>query len=386
VVASVLLAVAPPKRFRRVLACQPAAIAIRFRSALLLSCLATLALVPCAYAAYPGGNGEITYEVTSGSAGAASEGGNSSDAGIFAVMPGQRPYALLQCSGLGASPTECQGGGDCPYPAPYPPQNSLCLDNDRPAFSADGTRLAFANDTCRNGFCRRIAIINADGSGQTMLPALTADDSQPAFLPSGDLVFTGRASPGGQSNLYEATVAGTGLHQLTQAGGSGPAPCPNGAIAFVHKGNVYLLSPNGHSQRRLTQFGGLRPDCSPDSRRIVFLRAFRGRRHGRSVTLGYDLYTINTTGRQLRRLGSHHIAAGAPAFSPDGRLVVFTALLPVSSKLCGGVESNAYLEIVDLHGHKMRRPLRVGSTGTTVDCFGYFTDPGGASWQPLPNQ
>lgn len=268
-------------------------------------------------------------------------------------------------------------------------QNTLCLDNDRPAFSADGTRLAFANDTCRNDFCRRIGIINADGSGQTMLPALTADDSQPAFLPSGDLVFTGRGSPQGQPNLYGATVAGTGLHQLTQAGASGPAPCPSGAIAYVHNGNVYLLSPNGHSQRRLTHFGGLRrPDCSPDSRSIVFLHAVRGRRHGRTVTLGYDLYTINTTGGQLRRLDSHHIAAGAPAFSPDGRLIVFTAVLPgsSSSKHCGRAESNAYLEVVDLHGHKMQRPLRLGSTGTDQDCFGYFTDPGGASWQPLANQ
>ena len=375
--------VAGPTRRRRYWA--TASIAIRFRSALLLSCLATLALAPSAYATYPGGNGKIAYELTSGSAASPEEGGNSSNAGIFAVMPGQRPSALLQCSGLGASPTECQGGGDCPYRAPYPPQNTLCLDNDRAAFSADGTELAFANDTCPNGFCRRISIIAADGGNQTTLPALTTDDSQPAFLRSGGLVFTGRATPGGEPNLYEVSLTGTGLSQLTPTGGSGAAPCRNGAIAFVHKNNVYLLSADGRSRRRLTASGGLRPDCSPDSRSIVFLRAVEGRRHGRSVRLGYDVYTITTMGTELRRLSSQHIAA-APSFSPDGRQIAFTALVTVASNPCGGVGSKAYLEIVDMRGRQTRRPIPLGSGGTTQDCFGYFTDPGGASWQPLPDQ
>lgn len=46
------------------------------------------------------------------------------------------------------------------------------------------------------------------------------------------------------------------------------------------------------------------PDCSPGSRQIAFL-------HNK------DLYLIGTSGKGLRRLTSHKVAAAAPAFSPD---------------------------------------------------------------------
>ncbi len=111
-------------------------------------------------------------------------------------------------------------------------------------------------------------------------------------MPSGtELVFDGRTSPSAAVNLFTVGIDGIGLRPLTEDGGSQPAPCSTGAIAFVKHGDVYLLARDRRSQRRLTFRAGNDPDCSPDGHTIAFVR--RG-----------AVYTIGTDGRHLRRVAS----------------------------------------------------------------------------------
>ena len=226
---------------------------------------------------------------------------------------------------------------------------------------------------------RRIMVINADDTGETELPALTVDDAQPAFLPSGALVFAGRASRRKLQNLYTAAIDGTGLRQLTRSGGSQPAPCSDGSIAFIRDHDLYLWLASGRV-RELAR-GVSWPDCSPNNRQIVFLHK-------------QDLYVISNVGRRMRQLTHHGIAVGAATFSPNGKLIAFSSehhpsshWRPVTPRkfcadgVCTGLYLNSYLQIIDRGGREHGKPLLLGTSGSDQDGFPWQTDPGGISWQ-----
>jgi hypothetical protein len=343
----------------------------------LLTCAGSLVSVPGAQAAFAGANGRLALDRQDYSdSGTQFDNPPQSDAALVLAAPGQKPHALLSCTGGGDSDSECHAGGDCPDPAST---TNLCLDLGRPSFSPDGAMIAFADDSCNGAFCRRLAIVRADGIGEMLLPALTADDSQPAFLPTGGLVFSGRATRKGIRNLFTVSTSGTGLARLTSAGGSEAAPCEDGSIAFVHRGDLYLMSADHRSRRRLTFLGGSWPDCSPDSRWIAFVR------HS-------DLYVISRAGKRLRQVYSDGAMQGAPSFSPDGRMLGFDDQHKPSKQWpphrgrddYGYYLSNTYLQVVDLHGREVRTPILLGASGADQDGFGYGTSVGGVGWQPLP--
>lgn len=81
---------------------------------------------------------------------------------------------------------------------------NVALD-DQPAWSPDGSRIAFTSDLTGNN---EISIMNADGSGQRNLTNHSADDSAPAWSPDGGKIIF-RSNRGGQTDFYvmNATAA-----------------------------------------------------------------------------------------------------------------------------------------------------------------------------------
>ncbi|MGI8904627.1 MAG: TolB family protein [Solirubrobacteraceae bacterium] len=207
-------------------------------------------------------------------------------------------------------------------------------------------------------------------------------------------MFAGRPHRNAPYDLYTVTTRGRHLRRLTTFGADAPAPCADGSIAFVHRGDVYLLSANGrHRYRRLTFTGARAPSCSPDSRLIAFLssphRSYAG-------TPG-DLYVISRTGGRLRRLTSHHDqhgydptgVVGAAAFSPGGGPIAVTdqqipspQQQPPAPDAESFVRSTEYLEVVNLRGWRSGPSVHLGDNSFA----GGFTTLGGVSWQPLPAQ
>ena len=121
---------------------------------------------------------------------------------------------------------------------------------------------------------------------------------------------------------------------LAAAGSSyGVFPGRNGRIAFVRavldsdnqpvSRDVYSVDPNGTGLRNLTpgsrdQFW---PAWSADGKRIVYVEADGA--SGLDIS-GYELWTMNADGSRKRRLTSNAAADQQPAWSPDGKWIVFS--------------------------------------------------------------
>ena len=250
-----------------------------------------------------------------------------------------------------------------------------------PSYSPDG-RTIVVSQSPQSG-SPSLVLLASDGSSSRLLAPLTADDEQPAFLPSGRaLVFTGRATAEATPNLYSVATSGHDLRRLTTAGGADPAPCANGSIAYVRgsgeHARLYLRSADGSASHRLSTLEASGPSCSPNSRTIAFIH--QG-----------ELFVVSSTGRGLRLVtkasgygpkdepGSSS-GAFADTFSPDGSQI---AML-VDYNIDSANGSEEALVSVDLHGRTTAPKLVIGDSSFSGDS-GQTDDQTstGLSWQPL---
>lgn len=351
-----------------------------------------LRLVPAAWASYPGAAGTLAVQRSSEYTIENDNGVTSQNFSLALQPPAGGPFGTpLSCQALDGN-FGGQGDQYCPQSAP-----SFAPDGQTLAFSgvmyhSDGSTLP-SQSYCQNSSpCRQMIIVAAaDGSAPRPLTLPLADAEQPAFLPDGQqLIFAGAASDGMPDDLYAVNLDGTGLRRLTTTGASQPAACPNGSVAYVHRGDLYLRGAGGGT-RRLTRRGGTWPDCSHDSRTLVFDR------HA-------ALYTISVTGRRLRRLTAPDTprsgcprpssrgvlcVEGRAALSPSGGMVALAAVSACTSH-CGGpsfppqcTNLSERLVLIDLRG-RVRRSDVVATNECQPD-FGLADDTlGGVAWQPLP--
>lgn len=163
----------------------------------------------------------------------------------------------------------------------------------------------------------------------------------PSFAPDGSwLVFESNAES--FRDLYRLELASGALLRLTNDanGNFEPAVSPDGQrIAFVSSrdGNaeIYVMSADGGDPRRLTSSPGddSAPRWSPEGRTIAFTS-------GRDRARGIDVFVMDAEGGGQRALvddptRTRSILARDVAFSPDGRQLAFTQLVP--SGLGGGI-------------------------------------------------
>ena len=111
---------------------------------------------------------------------------------------------------------------------------------------------------------------------------------------------------------------------------SGAAPAVNGALAFYsdRDGNpeIYVMNSDGSGLIRLTDDPAFddSPALSPDGRQIAFLTA-RHDPNPQFPDFKYEIYVVNSDGSSLRRLTNTEAAEDHPAWSPDGRQLIFDA-------------------------------------------------------------
>lgn len=245
------------------------------------------AAAPAAHATFPGKNGRVAYAGTG--TGETDDGGKLSYRGIGTVSSeGGRDRSanfLRQCSLADGVPEQ----GDCG------------IDYRSPAWAASGRVLAFdAGDS--------LAVIGRGGGDFEALRAVSDDDGEPAFAPSGKrLAFSGRR--GRTRNLYVVDLRSGRARQIVRRASAPDWAARGRRIAFVRSGNLFSARDDGRRVRRLTRSGGRAPSFSPSGRSIAFAR--RG-----------GIYVMPAAGGRARRVVRCSRCA-EPAFSPDGRRIVY---------------------------------------------------------------
>ena len=175
----------------------------------------------------------------------------------------------------------------------------------KPAFSPDGSRLAFMSD--RSKCCTDEAIWEGPWKPYkprqvSTPPDLAGGDDAPAYINGGAaIVFVGWRPVGNDARNVHA-----GLQQAAVAGGKpkailapadsdalDPAPGPSNKLAFVRRNgdsaDIEVGAADGSNSTKITSVGDARqPVWSPDGQSIIFIS-----RHGGSV----DLWSISADGK-----------------------------------------------------------------------------------------
>ena len=248
--------------------------------------VALLAAGP-AHATFPGANGRIAF------------------AEAFTEDPGT-PTSALSIAAPSTDADVPRRSRQLLFCDPSAPRGCTFNNVFSRSYSPDGRHIMFDGG-------ERIAMIDADGSDLTLLPAVTESDSDPAFSPDGGrIVFTGMGAPG-RTDLYVRRVDGRGAARLVVENAARSVWSSRGALAWVRHRKVYVSAADGARERLVT--AGIDPDWSPNGRRLVLVRP------PGPLWIDGRFHVIRPSGRGLRRvrspIGAH------PVWSPDGRALAF---------------------------------------------------------------
>ena len=194
--------------------------------------------------------------------------------------------------------------------------NNHPWDDYSPVWSPDGTKIAFTRDIpCDEGDCRRIFVMNADGTGQRQLtveavePAPNVFHYRPAWSPDGTKIafFKINFDNPSANGIYVTGADAPGSGALLISGGDWPSWSPDGTRIAFSTGDIWVADASTGTVTTPTLAVGSAPCWSPDGSKIAFDNI-----DGISVMNadGSGLTSLNVPGEQ-------------PNWSPDGTKIVF---------------------------------------------------------------
>jgi Tol biopolymer transport system component/DNA-binding winged helix-turn-helix (wHTH) protein len=207
-------------------------------------------------------------------------------------------------------------------PGTLTPLTGLADRTSQAAFSPDGTHVAFHRDSFVPG---NSGIWIKQVGGEELVQLTTnVGDHRPVWSPDGRSVAFSRLSGEGRG-IYRVPARGGAAQLLyeTPLVQSEIDWSPDGeVIAFTSPGKqgrpaIFLLTNENHSTRPLTSppegFEDWGPSFSPDGNQIAFVRSG-------------NIMVMPAEGGELRRLTPQPVGVqGSPAWTPDGKSILFAA-------------------------------------------------------------
>ncbi|MFB3829550.1 MAG: protein kinase [Bryobacteraceae bacterium] len=248
------------------------------------------------------------------------------------------------------------------------PLTARAGEETEPSFSPDGNQVAYSwNGEKQDNFDIYVKLIGPGGA--LRLTTNPAPDRSPAWSPDGRWIAFLRISPGGRTAVMlipalggperktaEITTLAASLYLYSHLAWTRDGR----ALAVSHAGGagetsgLFLVSTETGEKRRLTTGYALSPAFSPDGSRLAYVR--------QSGTSACDLYVMDvaadlTPKGEPRRLTFLNEAVGGPAWTADGREIVFSS---------GGHLSQRSLWRISASPGSARRPEPVGEDGTSL--------------------
>lgn len=214
--------------------------------------------------------------------------------------------------------------------------------DESPALSPDGEHIAYTSPT--DGTYKIYVMSLEEMVPKAITSGDDGGDTNPTWSPDGRRIAFTRGDPRDKRDLY--TVAATGGEPTLLLEGDDDEPDPAGSPAWSPDGKtivftadrrqargtqLYAIDVATRALRRITpvrQSGGWfvvdrDPAWSPDGKTIVFA----SNRHATSADHqnDYEIYGIHPDGSGLTRLTEDPGAATDPVYSPDGRRVYFSS-------------------------------------------------------------
>lgn len=250
-------------------------------------------------AAFPGDNGKIVYA-------AKVKGGMD----LFSVTPnGKRTTQLTKTDLIEVSPAVSPDGTRIAFVglrSPNAKANIYVMSikggnvsrpiqltdkgGKQPAWSPDGEKIVYTSFG-DSGFYQRLWVMRAsDGSDKTLVTNVNAFHYSPAWSPAGDRIAYTRSNRSSDDSIQV---------------------------------DVFVVDQNGENERPLTNDSATEADVnwSADGSRIAFQRS-----EGSGFNSTTELWVIEADGRRLTQLTKNQVEDSEPAFSPNGRRIVFVSV------------------------------------------------------------
>lgn len=196
-----------------------------------------------------------------------------------------------------------------------------------PEANSDGSQLLYYS---WESDARGIHRIDSNGGNDTHI-SLRSEDTLPSWSPDGTkYVYSTRAGQGGDitKRAFTIRVASTGSKPrqdplpLTEA--QYPTWGPTNLIVFRDCGfptdtcGLAIANPDGSGKKKIVpdSLNSTAPAWSPDGKRIVFMSNARG---------NWDVYAVNVSGGSPQLLTDDLGNDGLPTYSPDGSKIAFVS-------------------------------------------------------------